>query len=466
MKSFLKFHYFGFIIILLFGIGCQSSKQPLNKKEELKNVKPNLFLFLADDLSYQDLGIEGNRLVNTPTIDSFAKQSISFEKMYTPTAMCAPSRAALLTGLFPHRNGCHMNHGHIYEEVKTLPYYLKQLGYTVALVGKKHIRPNKNYPFDFLRRKDLEGYLKNAKPPICIFYASNDPHGPHKYDKHNPNDVIIPKKWLDTKNTRRLLSGYYADIASLDQEFDDFCKKIKNNNFYNNSITIFTSDHGFNFFAKWSCYETGLNVPFYLHANGINFRSKSIHQLTSFVDIVPTFIELAGGAPPQDLDGKSFVGLLQGKDKPNHQFIYGAHTTRGIYSGKAYPIRSITDGKWKYIRNLNHQDSFQNILTNGWNFDPTPTEGIWAEWLDILNQKGAGANWAVFYQKRPKEELYDLETDPFEMVNFADDITYKTIKENLSNQLSNWMEQQNDTGMQAELAVPLKAKDMSKVPKE
>ena len=200
-----------------------------------------------------------------------------------------------------------------------------------------------------------------------------------------------------------------------------------------------------------------MKVPFFLQANGVKFKAKSVEQLTSFVDIVPTFIELAGGNLPKDLDGKSLVQILKGKKNPIHQYIYAAHTTRGIYSGKAYPIRSITDGKWKYIHNLNHTSHFQNIITHGWNFDPIPKD-IWAEWLTVLKADKEGSEWVNFYQHRPKEELYNLAADPNEMNNLANKEAYQKIKEQLSQQLQIWMQQQNDTGMKAEMAVPLKRK--------
>lgn len=457
-KNIFLFLIFGMVMM----VACSSDNQP---DLDTQSIKPNLFLFLADDLSAQDLGVTGNQYVKTAAIDSFASLAISFEKMYTPSAMCAPSRSALMTGLYPHRNGCHMNHGAIYENVKSLPTYLMEVGYQVALVGKKHIKPAKNFPYDYIDYSNLETYLSKVDKPLCLIYASNEPHSPHLKSDQPLNETILPTKWVDTKSTREKIVGYYADIAALDKEFEAFLAAIKKNKLDKKSITIFTSDHGYEYFGKWSCYERGLRIPFYLQKKGLSFKVKTVNQLTSFVDVVPTFVDLAGGKIPNDLDGKSLLPLLKGQDKPLRQFIYGAHTTRGIYSGKAYPIRSITDGKWKYIRNLNHTEKFQNILTNGWDFDPPPRTGSWAEWLAVLKNNEKDAEWVTFYQNRPIEELYDLDNDPNEMNNLAADPIYQKMKNQLSQQLSTWMEQQGDTGMKAELSVPLKARDRSKIPK-
>lgn len=439
-------------------IGCQNNKATIAPP-------PNLFLFLADDLSYNDLGLTGNPYVKTKTIDAFAKQAISFERMYTPSAMCAPSRSALMTGLYPHRNGCHNNHGAIFKTVKSLPTYLNALGYQVALVGKRHIQPEENFPYDYVKFEEMATYLAKVKQPVCVIYASNEPHGPHPTIKGNLENIVLPAKWIGTKSTREKILGYYADIATLDREFEQFLTVIKANNLDKNALTIFTSDHGYEYYAKWSCYEAGLRIPFYLQANGMEFKTQKVESLTSFVDILPTFIELAGGTPPTDIDGKSLLPALNEPTQSVHTYIYGTHTTRGIYSGLAYPIRSVTDGKWKYIQNLNPEGTFQNIITNSWNFDPTPTTGSWAEWLEVLKNNGENAQWAAYYQKRPAEELYHLDNDPNELINLATDTTHHTIKEKLNQQLTNWMKAQNDDGMVAELAIPLKARDMSKVPK-
>lgn len=453
------------IIVLIVCSSCQEQQKTAERiSRDYQSL--NLFLFLADDLSLSDLGINGNKYVNSKNIDAFAEQSISFNQMYTPTAMCAPSRSAMMTGLYPHRNGCHMNHGAIHSDIRTLPQYLIPLGYKVVLVGKRHIRPIESFPYDFINTVELDSYLESHEGPFCVIYASNDPHGPHLMGAHDPDQVIIPNKWVDTKGTREKLAGYYADIAELDNEFQSFLNSISNHNLDENSITIFTSDHGADFYAKWSCYEAGLKIPFYLQTNGVDFPAKEINQLTSFVDILPTFVELAGGQIDEPLDGHSMLNILNGSEEEIHEYIYGAHTTRGIFSGKTYPIRSITNGTWKYIWNLNAEEAFQNIMTNGWNFDPPTEVGLWSEWLSIKNQNLPGSEWVNFYQNRPEHELYYLSDDPSEIKNLAFEPLHSHILNQLKSELQSWMEEQNDTGMAAELKVPLKARDMSKVPTE
>ncbi|MCG8697729.1 MAG: sulfatase-like hydrolase/transferase [Bacteroidales bacterium] len=324
-----------FIIILI------ASLLPILQLNGQKS-QPNLFLYIADDLGYNDIGYHGNPYVKTPTIDLFASKAVNFTQMHTASAMCSPSRSMIYTGLYPHRNGCHMNHGKTFSHVKSLPVYLKELGYSVALVEKIHIKPQEVYPFDYILNEELENYLDSIKPPVCVIFASHEPHGPHKNKTHNPDSVIIPAKWVDAPRTRNLISGYYSDVEEVEKEFQLFVQTIKNRECGKNSVIIFTSDHGYSHFAKWTCYQAGLKVPFYVQTNGINFSANKINQLTSFVDITPTFIELAGGKAPSDLDGKSLLPLLNGKAKEHHRYDMGHIPTVELFLVKLTPYEVLT----------------------------------------------------------------------------------------------------------------------------
>ena len=120
--------------------------------------RPNIIIFVADDQSLFDYGFYGNDSVPTKAIDAFAKESLVFESAYTGQAICAPSRSMLYTGLYPIRNGCFINHTSIRPEVKTLPYYLKAVGYDVVLAGKSHVNPTESFPWtDWFRPEKIEG---------------------------------------------------------------------------------------------------------------------------------------------------------------------------------------------------------------------------------------------------------------------------------------------------------------------
>jgi len=435
--------------------GCTSAaKQPTSTS--LKD-KPNIVLFLADDQSIDDVGCYGNNVIRTPNIDRLAKEGLRFNLAFTPTAMCSPSRSALYTGLYPHRNGCHPNHSSIKPGIKSLPHYLKPLGYRVALAGKTHIKPRGQFPFEYmgLKPERIEKFMTLAKDkPFCLVVASHEPHGPHKQGEYKPDQIPVPPYKVDTPQTRRQLANYYTDIDLLDKEVGGILGLLKKHKLEQNTLFVYASDHGYNIFAKWSCYDAGLHVPFIVRWPGRVKAGTVTDAMVSFVDVLPTFIEAAGGKPPGDIDGRSFLPVLLGRKKKHHDVVFGAPTTRGIISGRAYPIRSVRTRTHQYIRNLNPEGVFQCVSTHGRNYKEI-SDGVWASWKEKAKTDVFAAKRVKMFQYRPAEELYDLTKDPYELNNLADDPTQQKLLASLRKKLDAWMKQQGDRGMEAEMAVPL-----------
>ncbi|KPL12704.1 MAG: hypothetical protein AMS26_16610 [Bacteroides sp. SM23_62] len=420
--------------------------------------KPNILLYIADDLSWWDLGCRGNGVVQTPNVDLLAAEGMSMTHMFTTSTMCSPSRSALYTGLSPHRNGCHMNHGGVREGMQSLPHYLQPLGYHVALAGKRHIKPPEAFPFDYIPNHpdSVSAYIQGLKgETFCLVFASHDPHAPHMEGRITADDVSVPPHWLDTWEARNLLARYMNDIESMDREFGELIGILKDHELYKEAVVIFTSDHGFEHFAKWTCYDAGLRVPCIIRWNGVLEGGSENHAMASFVDFLPTFVEMAGGTVPQDIDGIPFLEVITGNLPEHRDLIYGTHTTRGIISGKAYPIRSVQNREFKYIWNLASDSLFQNINTHGRTWDPEDASTTWASWLKLAEEDESVAGRVRHYRQRPEEELYNLTEDPWELNNLAGDPQYKVLREQLKRDLEHWMMLQGDLGLESELAVPL-----------
>ena len=404
---------------------------------------PDIFMFVADDLSSGELGVgfTGNTHVSTPHIDAFARDSIEFSRAYTPIAICAPSRSVLYTGLNPMRNGAYAQHGSVKKGTTTLPMYMKKLGYLVACGGKTHIKPLTKFPFDFYEQDSteyqgtLQEYLAQKRtlvakmaaaakvedapplPPMFIVHNSKEPHGPHKPDGNHTwmtelkGDSLLelsPKQNIAYGSVYHLL-GYFNDIQKLDREFGTFLDTLgRNFGHSERSVTIFLSDHGSDSeFGKWSCYEAGMHVPFYLHHKGLNFLPTSrVSQLVTLADVVPTFIELGGGEVPHDqMDGQSLLPLLQeGAHAWHKKYIFGIHTSRGVRCVlNPYPIRSVSDGRWKYIRNYNaHKYSYQGRF----NLDNDINRARSLSYVHRSKENDADAYWIRFLRCRPEEEWY------------------------------------------------------------
>ncbi|WP_111707611.1 sulfatase family protein [Lutibacter citreus] len=413
-----------------------------------KTAKPNIIFFLADDQSIWDVGCYGNDVVKTPNIDRLAAEGMRFNRMFTTTAMCAPARSMLYTGLFPHRNGCYMNHGSTKQGIISLPTYLKPLGYRVVLAGKKHIHPKEIYPFEYIDQKDISKVI-NGREPYCLIIASNEPHSPHVKGNYNPKDIEMPAFLPDIPEMRNLLADYYADIKLVDKELGIALNLLKKSGKEQNTLFIYASDHGYGHMAKWSCYESGLRVPFIVRWPEKVKAASSSNAMLSFVDVLPTFLEAAGAEPPSNIDGISFINVLKGKTDESRSLIYGSHTNQGIISGLPYPIRSVRDFRYKYIRNLNPDGIPSNTITHI--RDKEKEEGDWAQWKKAAKTNETAARLLKRTMHRPQDELYDLEKDPWELNNLASNSKYVNIKAELSKDLDKWMEQQGDKGMEAEL---------------
>lgn len=417
--------------------------------------RPNIILIIADDMTYTDLGCWGNQDVKTPNLDRLASQGVRFTSCYTSTAMCAPTRAMLYTGLYPVRSGAYPNHSKVKPGVKSVAHYLGDLGYRVGLTGKTHIGPPEAYPFtymaadqDQLNMKAIERFINaNKEQPYCLMICSNEPHGPWTAgDKaqYDPARLKIPPFLVDTPQERSMLAAYYAEISNLDAQVGDCLKLIDQTGQADNTLVIFVSEQGTGRpHAKWTCYDVGLRAACIMRWPARIQPGTVNDAMIQYVDFTPTFIEAAGGAPIPGLDGQSFLPVLLGQKKEHRDAVYGVQTTRGIIQGSPnYPVRSIRTRTHKYIMNLNHEAEFQNVVTAG--------NGL-AAWQEAARTDPRAKQMLEAYSRRPAEEFYDVVSDPYELNNLAGDPKNRPMMDELRRRLEAWMKEQGDQGVATEL---------------
>lgn len=451
-----------------------------NKQKE----RPNILIIIADDLGWADIEPYGSVNVKTPHLKQLASEGMKFYGMYTATAMCAPSRQQILTGMFPVRNGAYPNHSWSYQGVKSLPHYLRSLGYSVGMSGKQHFGPPSSYPFknlgdngemEGINLKAIEKFIsQDNDQPFALYVASDLTHKP--WTKGNPaafnaESLIVPPYLVDTPVTRKELTEYYAEIEYLDQEVGEILDILEKSGKADNTMVIFTSEQGPQFpFAKWTCYENGLKTGFIIRWPGKVVPNTSNNALIQYVDVMPTLLEAVGENPDtaqtgrkdalgnEGFDGSSFLSVLLENKKNFRKYVYGVHTTMGILNARDfYPIRSISDGRYKYIKNLNSSVEFSNITKpldtvmntkkNYWWID---TE-LMDSWFQAGKHNTAITQRSNFYYKRPAIEFYDLQKDPFELNNLANNLKYTGKMAELDNQLTVWMKQQGDKGLITEM---------------
>jgi arylsulfatase A-like enzyme len=373
-------------------------------------TRPNILLILTDDLGWNDLSIYGTKDVRTPHIDALCRSGMRFDRFYSNSPVCAPTRASLMTGRYPDRVGVpglirslpDNNWGFLDPSAVLLPSRLKSAGYHTAHVGKWNLGfdlPNlpNDKGFDhfhgwledmmddyWLHRRHGRNYMRSdtqvidpvghatdlftqwsvdhiharAKDasPFFLYLAYNAPHFP----------VQPPKEWLDRVLKRepgigRTRASLVALIEHMDDGIGKVMKALKESGQYDNTLVIFTGDNGGNLSdsawngplrdGKQSMYEGGIRVPTCLSWPGVIAPGTISHQLNLSMDIFPTLMDLAGLPRGEQTDGRSFLPTLLGKpEAPEERPLYFIRREGGErYGGKAY--HALRLGDWKLLQN-------------------------------------------------------------------------------------------------------------------
>lgn len=416
-------------------------------------AKPNMVFFIADDHSLRDSSVYGSTDIRTPNMQRISAEGMTFNRAFVASPSCAPSRAAFLSGLMPARNGAEPNQVRPRPDVKLLPAYLHEQGYEVVAIGKVgHYDQTKDFGFDLVLHTGYHDdeavpaaleYLKNrtSKKPLAFFVGTNWPHvpWPKTGEGYDSAKVRLPPMHVDTPATRQWRARYYAAVSRFDTElgqvYDAARTKLGPNTFF-----IHSSDHGAQWpFGKWNLYDEGIHVPMIVSWPGMVKPGTRTDAMVSWVDILPTLIEVAGGTPPSSLDGRSFMPVLRGQAQQHRDRIFTTHSGDGSFN--VYPMRSVRTARWKYILNLHPEFAFTTHIDK--NVDAN-SDSYWPTWKAAGATDTRAAALVQRYRERPAEELYDLEADPDELNNLAARPEQAEIKRGLRSELEAWMTAQGD----------------------
>lgn len=420
--------------------------------------RPNFLFVIADDMTFRDLGCYGGQ-AHTPNIDRLATEGMRFTRCFQAAPMCSPTRHNIYTGLYPVKSGAYPNHTFAKAGTRSIVHYLKPLGYRVALSGKTHIAPRDVFPFEYSGSKNPDmGHIDKMfaecareETPFCLFACSNEPHTPwNKGDasRYPVDQIKLPPYFVDTPETREGMSRYLAEITYYDSQVGQLLDLLKKHDLADNTLVMVVSEQGASLpFGKWTCYDTGLQSACIVRWPGKVEAGAVTDAMVEYVDVLPTFVEAAGGKPAKVLDGRSFVPVLTGKAQRHKEHVFGIMTTRGINDGSdTFGIRSVRDARFKYIRNFTPEILFQNACVKSPEFQ---------SWVRKAEAGDADAADKVRrYQQRAGEELYAVTKDRFEWKNLAGDPAYAAVKARLSAKLDAWMTEQGDKGQQTELDAP------------
>jgi len=398
--------------------------------------RPNLLIFHCHDLG-QHIGPYGIRTVHTPHLQAFADEGVRFARSFSPSPSCSPSRAALLTGRYPHTNGvmglCHANFAwDLHPKERHLAQVLKAAGYATSACGVVHETASppkrcgyeRHLPNAYAREAvgnaigELDRLEAGGKP-FFLFVGTIEPHrlpmpasdtwfagdqgfpGAHL----KPDDslgVQVPGYLKDTPATREELAGLQGAVRHVDEQFGRLLAAVRDKGLEENTLVVFTTDHGIAMpRAKCSLYEPGLEVALLLRWPGRQGWSggRVVREMVCNVDVMPTLLDALGVPAPPVIQGRSFAPLLDGVPTAPNTAIFGEMTYHDYYD----PRRSVRTERWKLIANFTTAPAFM---------DPSQQ---WRPRSDVVTP----ANRATAYH--PHLELYDLVADPFEQRDLAAD---------------------------------------------
>ncbi|MBC7286601.1 MAG: arylsulfatase [Armatimonadetes bacterium] len=428
--------------------------------------KPNILLILADDMGYGDFAIFNEGLSRTPSLDQLARESICLTQHYAASCVCAPSRASLLTGRYPHRTGAiDTLDGRGLDRLAlreiTLADVLKAHGYATGLVGKWHLgafdpryHPNARgfdefvgfrggwsdyykwrifynntvreadgrYLTDVFTEEAISFIRRHRDEPFLIHLAYNAPHTPLQA----PEEDVA--RFEETGQFNKGVSILYGMIQRMDRGIGQILEELDDLGLRNRTIVMFTSDNGPQFGgqdemcttrfncgfngAKGSVYEGGIRVPMLIRWPEGLPEPRAIDDMVHFVDWFPTLLAAAGLQPPRDriIDGHNVLPLLRGEpcDVPTRRFWQWNRYQPVITCNAA-----MRDGDWKLVRPaireamiVAERDLRMDVELR---YEPGKHTDV-ARWPEPERQ----------IPEPPPAELYNIAADPLEKNNLAE----------------------------------------------
>ena len=426
--------------------------------------RPNIVFCMADDWSWPHASILGDPAVKTPHFDRIATEGVLFESAFVSTPSCTPSRLSILTGQHHWRlqEGDSLG-GSLREEYPVYTELLEKAGYRVGRFGKgvwpsKHTFRGRD---SFGKRyRSFNAFLSDRKKgePFCYWHGGQDPHRPYELGvgKRSGIDLAqirVPGCLPDNETVRSDLADYFWGVQRFDREVGEIVAQLKSIGELENTMVIVSGDNGMPFpRCKATLYDQGTRVPLAIRWGARSQGNRKIADLISLCDIAPTLLEAVGLKPPKEMTGASLLPLLTsnkaGKVDPNRSFVLSG-VERHVYS---YPRRALRTSDFLYVRNFKPQEwptgeknggrAEYDFATTSWPtepgafsfaIDPSPTK----QFLRLhLGEPDVEKFAQLSFGRRPKEELYDLASDPEQLRNVADEPKYVKTLARLRRQLN------------------------------
>lgn len=437
-------------------------------QQTAKPNPPNIVWIVCEDLSPQHLESYGGTGGKTPFLNALAAESVQYNQVFATAGVCAPSRAALITGAYQTSIGAmHMRtlapsaaaldayppgfKGYstlLPEGMRTYPELLRSAGYYTSNNSKEDYQFES--PVTMWDDSSVKAHYRNrpdsTQPFFSIFNFTISHESQVWMREHEellvqPEEVSVPPVYPDDSLTRRVLARFITNAMRMDKQVGEVVAQLKEDGLYENTIIFFFSDHGDGMpYFKRELYDRGLRAPLLIKAPFLKAGSQS-NELISFVDFAPTLLSLAGIPIPESMQGQAFLGPQKSATPRKYSFA-----ARDRMDSEYDRVRAVTDGEFKYIRNyMPEKPNYQNIQYRLQN-------PLMIHLLE-LNSKGLlNANQARWFAPiKPAEELYDTKADPWEFKNLIGDPLYKKKLRELRKAHEDWVLTYGDLGALVEM---------------
>lgn len=425
--------------------------------------RPNVLFVIADDWSWPDAGAFGNSAVRTPSFDRIAREGVRFNRAFAAAPSCTASRAAILTGQWPHRleEGANL-WGTLPAKFSVYPDLLEKAGYAVGLTGKGW------GPGDFKaggRTRNPAGpnfpsfaaFLDKvpADRPFAYWIGPSDPHRPYDAGAAReagikPAAALVPATLPDVPAVRGDLADYYFEIERFDRTLGDAMALLEKSGRLDNTLVIVTGDNGRPFPRdKANVYDGGAHVPLAVRWPARARGGLAADAFVSLSDVAPTVLEAAGLPVPAEMTGRSLLPLLEGREQPGRDRVF-VERERHAYvraGNLTYPVRAVRTADYLYVRNVSPDRwpagdpvTVSSVGPYG-DADHGPSKDFVLAYRD---DPAIAPFYALAFAKRPAEELYALASDPHQLVNVIDRPEHAEARKRLRGMLEEWMKSTRD----------------------
>ena len=462
-------------VTLALGVGIALACATGPAAAETPSPKPNILFLFADDWGDGHASVLGDPTVKTPAFDRVVREGVLFSNAYVSSPSCTPSRGSILAGQHFWRLGTAANLWSVLPE--HLPVYPDLLaekagyftGHTRKGWGPGRVA-GRDAPPAGPRFANFAEFLEQRPDgqPFCFWFGSQDPHRGVRGNGAalresmgiDPDDVVVPPMLPDAPAVREDIAEYYAQVQRFDTDAGELMRLLEERGELDNTIVVFSSDHGWSFpRGKTNLYDVGVGVPLAVRwPDGIGTPGRIVTDFVSLPDLAATFLEVAGVEVPEEMTARSILPQLtsdaDGRIDPTRDHVLTGRERHTVAQDQGnsggYPMRAIRTDGFLYIRN-HKPDRWPEGTPH---HERAHTENAWLG--DADNGQTKYYLWAnrdhpdiqpffdMAYGKRPAEELYDIEKDPHQFHNVAEDPDYAEVRRELAGRLAQALREAGD----------------------